>query len=272
MFKYDMNEIKKITQINREAWNEVMPLHQKASKQRWDERFSVKAYSVIADRELNELNRIGFKDKDIVHLCCNNGVELMSLKNLGAAYCLGVDISDEAILEAQERANKFSIDVDFLHSDVYELSSKTEKKFDIVYITVGALSWLPDLEKFWSVAYNLLRDNGLIFMHEMHPFPLIFEGDENEENPFKISYPYFTEEPEVYNSSLDYLGKSKEKGKTKINFTHTMSDIFESLIAKKFSIAGLKEYPFDIALLWKSIEKMNLKIPLSYILTAKKMS
>lgn len=32
--------IKRYTEANREAWNEVMPLHQRAAKEMWNDSFS----------------------------------------------------------------------------------------------------------------------------------------------------------------------------------------------------------------------------------------
>ena len=270
MFKYSKEEIQKITKTNMDAWNEVMPLHQLAAKSKLDKEFSKKGFSVIPENELMELNNIGFHAKNIIHLACNNGIELLSLKNLGAGTCLGVDISEEAIKEAKERADKCNIAVDFIQSDVYELSEYFNNQFDIVYFTIGALCWMPDLEKLWMTANRLLKENGIIFIHELHPFALIFAGDENKENPLQIKYPYFTSEPEIYNDSLDYVGKSKEKGKTKINFTHTVSDIIQSLLLCNFKIINFMEYPTDISTIFTSIERLKLSLPLSFIMIAQK--
>ena len=76
--------IREYTEANRDAWNEVMPKHQKAAKERWDEAFMQPSFVCLDDVELDLLERVGIHDKAVAHLCCNNGVELLSLKNLGA--------------------------------------------------------------------------------------------------------------------------------------------------------------------------------------------
>lgn len=124
--------LKKYTEANRIAWNEVMPKHQQAAKAKWDSAFMQPGFVCLSDVELDQLQRLGVKDKDVVHLCCNNGIELLSLKNLGANQCMGFDIYDEAIKEANERAERSKIECQFIRSDVYEIGAEYENLFDIV--------------------------------------------------------------------------------------------------------------------------------------------
>src|SRR3954468_19045782 len=88
-------------QENREAWNEATKQHQSAKKNVWDEFFKSPNAIIPKGVELKKLQEIGIRGKRIAHLCCNNGVELLSLKNMGADRCVGFDLSDSAIQEAQ---------------------------------------------------------------------------------------------------------------------------------------------------------------------------
>jgi len=125
------------TEANRDAWNEVMHRHQKAAKEKWDNAFMQPGFVCMGDVELDLLRRMGIKDKAVAHYCCNNGIELLSLKNLGANECIGFDISDVAIQEAQERAGRCQIDCQYVRSDVYEIGSEYESRFDVVYLSSG---------------------------------------------------------------------------------------------------------------------------------------
>ncbi len=127
---------KKYTEANRKAWNQVMPYHKKVMDEKWDALFTNPDFIFQKDQELDELNMIGIKGKRITHLSCNNGIELMSLKRMGASHCVGFDISDNAIKEAKGRARKFNINCEFERTDVLEISEKFYGKFDLVYITV----------------------------------------------------------------------------------------------------------------------------------------
>ena len=146
-----LEDIKKYTEANRQAWNKVMPTHQATQQVSLDRSFATPGYVIQQAPELlNVFKDVGIKDKDIIHLCCNNGSELLSLKNMGAARCVGVDISDLAVIEAQQRADKYNINCQFLRSDIYELPESLAGSFDIVHISAGGIGWLPDLIRFYQ--------------------------------------------------------------------------------------------------------------------------
>jgi ubiquinone/menaquinone biosynthesis C-methylase UbiE len=266
------NDIKRISESNRAAWNEAMPLHRQASKERLDQAFQQPGYVKLGATEIELLNQVSVQGKDIIHLCCNNGIELLSLKNLGAQRCVGVDISDEAIQEAAQRAELCQIDCQFIRSDVYELDSVLDNNFDLVYISAGCLGWLPDLKLFFQKAASLLRENGLIFIHEIHPFSEMLPFDSDSHTDYlRIIEPYFKKEPYVEKGGLDYVGHTQYIGvANQYWFVHTLGDIFSSLIANGFAIQQFKEYEQDISAGHQRIEKANAGVPLSYILVARK--
>jgi len=265
-------DIKFYTSKNREAWNEVMPKHQAATKEEYDKLFSSPGYVCFTNsNSLKIIEKINVKNKDIIHLCCNNGVELMSLKNMGANRCVGIDISDVAITEANQRAEKCRIDCDFICSDVYDISEELNNSFDIVFISSGCIGWIPDLKKFFNIGFNLLRANGIILMHEIHPFSEMLPFDNsNIENRLQIVEPYFREEAIVENSSLDYVGGTEYIAKTQYWFVHIISSIIMALVKNGFKIDYFSEHTQDISAVHKKQEKLDAKIPLSYILVGRK--
>lgn len=264
----------KITESNRAAWNEVTPLHQKAAKEKWDRAFRQPGYVCLHETEIETLNKIGIKDKAVAHLCCNNGVELLSLKNLGAGKCFGFDISDAAIQEAQERAEKSQIDCQFVRSDVYDIGPEYDNQFDMVFISSGALGWIPDLKLFFAKASALLRKNGVIFIHEIHPFSEMLPFDDYEtDDILRIVEPYFKSEPYIDFGGLDYVG-----GEQYISdipqywYVHKLSDIMMGMIENHISIVHFSESEMDISAGHQRVEKANAGIPLSYILIGSKQS
>ena len=79
------------TQSNRADWNEVIPLHQKAAREKWDRAFAQLGYVCLDEVEVGLFRQSGIAGKDTAQLCCNNGIELLSIKNLGAGECVGFD-------------------------------------------------------------------------------------------------------------------------------------------------------------------------------------
>ncbi|MBN1179294.1 MAG: class I SAM-dependent methyltransferase [Anaerolineae bacterium] len=264
--------LKEYTEANRDAWNEVMPRHQQAAKEKWDAAFSQPGFVALRDEELALLKNIGVAGKAVAHLCCNNGIELLSLKNLGAGECVGFDISDLAIQEAQERANRCHIDCRYVRSDVYEIGPEYEHRFDLVYLTAGTLGWLPDLPLFFAKVAALLRENGQVFIYEMHPFSEMLPFDDAEEDVgLRIVAPYFTTEPDVEYGDLDYVGKTAYPSTKPLYwFVHTLSDILMALIENRLSIEHVSEYETDISSVHRRIEQFRAGIPLSFALVGRK--
>ena len=265
-------DIRYYTDQNREAWNEAMPKHQAASKERLDQLFSKPGYIYQEDENLLQvLKRINVKGKDIIHLCCNNGIELLSLKNMGANHCVGIDICDEAIEEAQERAKKCGIDCEFIRSDVYDISEELYNSFDIVQLTAGCIGWIPDLNEFFRIISHLLRAYGFVLIHEIHPFSEMLPFDNNYiENRLQIIEPYFRDEAIVENGSLDYVGGTDYVAKTQYWFVHTISSLIMALIKNGIRIEHFSEHSKDISAGHKKQEELDAQIPLSYILVGKK--
>ena len=266
-----MSDSKKFTQANREAWNEAMPHHQKANADKWDKAFAAPGFSVINEPELSLIKSLNIEGQKIAHVCCNNGVELMSLKNMGAGECVGFDISDAAIQEARERANRFGIACEFVQSDIYDIPEQYQGEFDIVYISIGCLGWMPAIQRFFGKVASLLNESGELFIYESHPFSEMLPSDDLENvDPLKIIEPYFKRDPYIDNDGIDYVGKTTYDSKTMYWFVWTLSDILMGIIDNGMKVRHFSEYPDDISTLHGKNQEIGPDIPLSYILIAEK--
>lgn len=259
------------TSSNRKAWNQAMHRHRRVMDEKWDKLLAQKDFIIQKGQELEELKKTGFKDKSIAHLCCNNGMELLSLKNNGAGRCVGFDFCDEAIRDAIKRAQNYNLDCEFVISDVLEIPVTFYGSFDLVYITVGALVWVPDMKLLLKNAASLLKKGGIIFIHEHHPVGDIFPYDGETDNLLTAKYPYFNND--IYESSegIDYYGGTTYDSETTYEFSYTISDLINNLIDNGFMILRFNEYEKDIALGHQGLEKLNRKLPLSYIIIAEKI-
>jgi len=266
-------DIKDYTNANRDAWNQVMPLHQNRTKQYLDRFFMTPGAVIQNDPNLlTVLKEIELQNKDVIHLCCNNGIELMSIKNMGAGRCVGIDISKAAITEAEERTRLCKIKCDFVCSDVYEIPSQFNANFDIVMLTAGCLGWMPDLNLFFSICSKLIKKNGIIIIHEIHPFSEMLSFDNSEiDDRTKIIEPYFRDQPIIENEGLDYVGKTTYDAKTTYWFVHSIGNIINALYQNNIIVTKFLESTKDISAGHAKIENLNAGIPLSMILTGKKI-
>ncbi len=257
------------TAANRVAWNEAAPVHQKQNFDELVTAFRQPGYNRL-DRVASErLKAIGIDGKSVVHLCCNNGRELLSVKNLGAGKCVGFDISDGFIEQAQALSDAANIECEFHRHDIYEIPEDYNDQFDLVMVTVGALGWMPRIADFFGVVHRLLAPGGWLFVYEMHPFLDMFD-EEDPMIPPQLKESYFREKPFVDVSGLDYYGHSQYKSAPMYWFHHKMSDIIQGCLTHGLHPRHFCEYEHDISAVFANFERQKISLPLSYTLTAQR--
>lgn len=106
---------------------------------------------------------------DLVHLQCHLGTDTLSLARRGARV-VGLDLSDASVTAARELAGSIGLAAEFVCADVYDaVAALGGRTFDVVYTGVGALCWLPDLDRWAAVVAALLRSGGVLYLVEIHP-------------------------------------------------------------------------------------------------------
>ncbi|WP_083545052.1 bifunctional 2-polyprenyl-6-hydroxyphenol methylase/3-demethylubiquinol 3-O-methyltransferase UbiG [Paenibacillus sp. NAIST15-1] len=264
----DTVEIKDYTEANRRSWNQVAARHHKGKEER-KKLFRQKGYSVLDETITAKLKAYGLEGKSVAHLCCNDGTETLSLKNLGAASCIGFDISDLAIDEARKLAIDAGIECEFMQTDVYEIPEQYSGTFDLIYISAGSLIWFPDLSLFFQMVQRLLKDGGNVLIYDIHP--VLFMLDENDkEHPLEMKFSYFIDEPRVYNEGLDYINKETYEGAPYYVFDPTLSHIMSCTLSNGLMIQSFDEYEHDISALYDHLKDQEVKLPKCYVLSARK--
>ena len=253
---------------NQAAWNQAAPFHEK-SKEFVDllDRVRQPNYSCLDQVQTEWLSRTAVKGRDVVHLCCNNGQELLSIERLGASNCVGIDISGEFIKQARRLAEAGGLSSRFIECDVYELPENLDQQFDLCILTIGVFGWMPDLDRFFKVISRLLRPGGKLFVHEEHPIVNMFdpEGDD----PFRMVSSYFKDEPFIESDIIVYDGQDQGSGPTHYWFVHSLSDILSSCLSSGLKLEEFHEYPDNISSVEFDVyEDQGAQLPLSYVLVA----
>ncbi len=257
------------TESNRRAWNEVTPMHQEAKQDRFFKAFKKSGYSTLDRLVTARLHGIGLSGKRVAQLCCNDGRESLSLKNLGAASVVGFDISDAAIGEAQRLSKSSGVACEFVRSDIYDIPDSYNGSFELIYISIGVFGWMPDINRFFGVVSRLMAPGTEVLIYEQHPIAEVFDM-ENRSDPLKITNHYFNDKPLADDTGMDYWGGKQYRGEISYWFFWTLSDIINGLLANGIQISYFKEYPHDISSCWEQIEKTGKNLPLSYILQGRK--
>jgi ubiquinone/menaquinone biosynthesis C-methylase UbiE len=215
------------------------------------------------------LKQLGVAGKSVAQLCCNNGQELLSIKNLGATRCVGFDISDNFIEQARYVSQSSGVDCEFVRTDVYDIPTFYYDDFDIVYISVGTVGWMPDIKGFFQIVANLLKPGGWIFVHELHPILDMYENDDPIDPP-QLQHSYFRTIPYVEDNGLGFSGISGNLPTSSYWFHHKLSDIFSACLASRLQLRSFQEYENDISGVFARFEDMKVRLPLSYTLIAQK--
>ena len=237
-----MTDLANITAANRAAWDASAPLHKQTEE--WNALmagFAQPGFSVLDETLTATLSSLQPHGKRAVQIGCNNGRELLSMAALGAAPALGIDQSSAFLEQAEQLAAIAEADCRFLCADIYDLPPDAPRGFDLGLITIGVLNWMPDLERFFAVASELLTPKAPLVIYETHPILEMF--DPEAADPFKPVRSYFELEPFVSNEAITYDGSREQTSIDSYWFTHTLGEIVTACAAAGFTIERLREHP-----------------------------
>jgi len=67
--------------------------------------------------------------------------------------------------------------VRFVEADLYEAPAAIAEPaaFDRVFVTWGAITWLPDITRWARIVAHFLKPGGSLYLAEGHPAALVFD-------------------------------------------------------------------------------------------------
>ena len=226
--------------VNRANWDERAALHA-ASKDYSVERFLADP-EFLSDVVRFDRPRLGeLAGLRGVHLQCHIGTDTVSLARLGARMT-GLDFSPASLEQARRLAAATGADVDFQLADVYDaVNVLGAARYDLVYVSVGALCWLPSVARWAEVVAALLAPGGRLFIREGHPMLGVLD---DEVTPAALRYPYFeSESPMVFDDPGTYVetDQSLTNGVTQ-QWNHGIGEIVPGLLAAGMQLTQLIEH------------------------------
>lgn len=263
-----MNTLQNYIDINRESWNKRTLTH--FNSDFYNVQSFLKGKNSLNNIELDLLGNI--QGKKILHLQCHFGMDTISLSRLGARVT-GVDLSEEAILKAQQLSKQMHTDTQFICCNIFDLPKHLNDTFDIVFTSYGVINWYPDLTEWGKLVARYLKPHGKFVMVEFHPVLWMF--DTNFE---KIEAPYNREEPYV-SVSETYTDSATKEQYTEVTWNHGLGKVFNGLLESQLMITGFEEYDYSpVNLFGNMVEddgKYRFKtpeqlIPILFSITAEK--
>jgi SAM-dependent methyltransferase len=228
--------------LNRASWDERAPAHAASPDYAFD-RF-VADPEFLSDVVRFDLPRLGdVRGLRGVHLQCHIGTDTISLGRLGARVT-GVDLSGPAIVEARKIAVAAGIDARFVQSELYAAPEALGgANFDLVYTGIGALCWLPDIDRWAGVVSSLLRPGGRLHIREGHPV-LWSLSDARPDGLLVLDLPYFEQqEPVVWDEAGTYVATETVFTQNITNeWNHGLGEIVSALLRHDMQISMLEEH------------------------------
>lgn len=210
--------------LNRANWNDRTAVHVDSPDYDLDRyRRDPDAISDVVRFDRPRLGDVsGLKT---VHLQCHIGTDTLSLHRLGAQVT-GLDLSPAAVAAASALAQETGAEIDYVVSDVYAAADALAgaAPFDLVYTGIGAINWLPSIDRWAEVVASLLRPGGRLFIREGHPMVATLE-DPRPDTLVVVEYPYFeTAEPIVWDDDSTYVAAGEGSGaRIEASVTHEWS-------------------------------------------------
>ena len=175
---------------------------------------------------------------DVCHLQCHIGTDTLSLARAGARVT-GVDFSPAALASAAALAARLGLDATWVETDVLDARAAVAGSFDLVYTSIGTITWLPDLDRWAAQVAGLLRPGGTFYIRDGHP--ALYAIDEHADG-LQVRYPYFgTGHAQVWDDATTYAGEGTVAHSRTYEWAHPLSEIINSLIGAGLQILRLDE-------------------------------
>lgn len=166
------------------------------------------------------------------------------------AQVTGVDFSPVAIEAAQDLARRAGLAerATFVRSNVDDaVGALGGATFDIVYVSLGALCWLPSVARWAEVVAALLAPGGRLYLHDVHPLGYALSDDD-----LSIAYSYFEEaEPDVFNDPETYTDQDRAlEHPRSYEWNHSLGELVNALITRGLEITRLTEHDWTVWQRW----------------------
>lgn len=245
-----------IRRANRAHWDEWTRVHQRSDF--YDVEGFKAGASSLWPLELEELGPYVREGTELLHLQCHFGLDTLSWARRGAVVT-GVDFSDEAIAVARRLADELGLSrrATFVAADVYEADARLgDALFDVVFVSWGAIEWLPDLGRWAEIVAGRLRPGGVFYMAEIHP--LAYALDETPDRGVRLAGRYLPapDQPQASEDDGSYADADAHvEAPLCYGWAHGVGEVLTSVAAAGLRLEYLHEFPFCVAPFWPWMER-----------------
>ncbi|NKB69307.1 MAG: methyltransferase domain-containing protein [Candidatus Latescibacteria bacterium] len=212
---------------NRAQWNALAPRWKELKETMdWD-RCHLDPTIRFAPIELETMGDVSGKSACVLASGDNRAV--FALVGMGATVT-SVDISENQLQVAQERAAQIGLDIRFIRADATSVPQLEDGEFDLVFMGSGAICWFSDLDAVCREATRTLKDGGQLILRDSHPFSALL-GE--PKTPLNIAFPYFERGPHTTDEGDGIRGHL---------FHWTIADQFKAITQAGCHVTKIEEW------------------------------
>ena len=233
-----MPDARTARRINRAHWDALAAAHGQ------DAVYDSEALIAGAD-SLHEAEAAGVREAvgavaglDVLHLQCHIGFDAISLARRGARV-VGADFSPASLEKARTLARRCEVDVEFVEADATKLPAELHNRFDLVYATIGVITWIDDLLAWMRSAGAALRGGGKLLLVEIHPlYTMVRSAD-----PLRLDFPYANDGPRRFDEPGSYAGADLKVAATEtVEYAHSLAEVVNAALAAGLKLQRLDEH------------------------------
>jgi 2-polyprenyl-3-methyl-5-hydroxy-6-metoxy-1,4-benzoquinol methylase len=227
---------------NRKLWDAWTALHTSGSFYDVDRFRRDPTDNRIRQWEREEVGDVA--GKTLLHLQCHFGLDTLSWARLGATVT-GVDFSELAVSFAKDLAVETGLaDVsDFVLSNIYDLPGPLAgRTFDVVYTSVGAIGWLPDIKRWAEIAASFVKPGGIFYIYEGHPMLWAVADEQRTPNDLSLAFDYWSGDVITTPVKGSYADTTAEvDAEWEHGWNHSLGETITALAAQGLRVEMLDE-------------------------------
>ncbi len=175
---------------------------------------------------------------DILYLQSHIGVDGVVLARAGARVTCA-DFSPTALERARDLAARVGVEIETVETDSRHIPATLHGRFDLVYVTIGAICWIDDLDRWMAQVALALRPGGRLVMMEIHPAYNVFYS----RTPDLIAdFPYGGGGAHTETDTGTYADPTSTIVSTTTAFAHSLGDVVTAAIGAGLRVDHLAEH------------------------------
>lgn len=180
----------------------------------------------------------GVRDRDVLYLQSHLGADGVVMARAGARVTCA-DFSPTALARAAELAERVGVTIETVVCDSRDLPASLHGRFDLVYVTVGAICWIDDLDLWMRQVALALRPGGRLVMVEIHPMYQMIDARSPD---LVVDFPYGGGAGLSYTGTGTYADPTAQISSTTTCYAHSVGDIVTGAIRAGLRVDLLEEH------------------------------